>query len=307
MAWMLSGAIVALLGIIGSLLYQMYGIPVIFSDFYRAEGTYGDSNMYAGHMLMNFFLAFVYFRLGGKRWVFISLPLIYLVGLFMSSSKGGMFAFLVALTAFATIVPQYRVRSFAIIGTILLVFSGTSLISGNLLNFERLSQITDTEDYSTQSRLALWRASYEVWNDNLLFGVGRGLFGKVSGAQEKLVQQIQNDTRRRHVKEVLRESGDYVVSHNTYLSFLCETGIIGFLLFIAIMATFFHRVVRSLVSLDSSSNSYIVMACLGAALTGIFVQGMSINIENFRSLWCLAGLIFAISNWTTYNKTVFKA
>jgi O-antigen ligase len=306
MAWGLSGGISAFLGIVGSLLYQIFGISTTLSRSFRAMGTFGNPNMYSGHILISFFLAFVYFKLGGKKWVFISLLIVYLVGLIMSASKGGMIAFLIAFIVFAILLPQYRIKSLAILTTFLLVCSGLFLITDTgTIYIERLMQVTDTQTFSARSRLFLWDASFEVWKDNPFLGVGRGKIGEVSSVKENEWQLHDRRTRRRLLQEE-REENDYIVSHSTYISLLCETGIIGLFLFISIMATFLHRVIRSLVSLESSSGYYFIVACLGAALTGILVQGIVTNVENLRSLWCLAGLICVISDWILYDKTVFK-
>jgi O-antigen ligase len=262
-------------------------------------------------MALSFFLTFIYFKLGGKRWIFITLVFIYISGLIMSGSKGGAIAFLIAFFTFAIIVPQYRVKSFAIIGLFLLVFSGYSFISGkygdteNVSSSARLMQITDTQTFSARSRLFLWGAAFEVWTDNILVGIGRGKLGEVTRLKER-AWQLHGTGPRIYPGQEKQKENDYVVSHSTYISFLSETGIIGLLLFISIMATVLYRAVRFLISLDSSSNYYIIMACLGAALTSILAQGIVTNVENYRSLWCLAGMIFAVSYWTDTIKPSSK-
>jgi O-antigen ligase len=297
LAWLLSGTISGLLGITGSLAYQILGITNIFSLAFRAMGTFGNPNLFSIQMVMCFFLAFIYNNEGGNKWLFLGLLGIFFSALIMSASKGAMLGFFVSLAVFIILTPKYRVRSFAILIPLFVVFSVAILISDKgSVYIERLSQVTDSQSFSARSRMLLWKSAFEVWQKNPIFGVGRGYYGEVSDAYENRWQILDNRARR-HQTHQDDGQGQHLVTHSTYLALLCETGIIGLILFLFIIGAIILRVFKSLNALESSSSNYIVLVCLGVALISTLVQGVVTNVENNRSLWCLAGAIFSVSDW----------
>ena len=291
----LTGTLIALLGIGGALIYQVLGIPNMVSQAFRAMGTFGNPNMYSGYMLISFFLAFIYFELCGKRWQFYSLLAIFFLGLIMSASKGAMMGFVFAFITFAAL-SKYRVKAFAIL-LLLLIFASVAFLSSgkSSVYIDRLSQVGDTQTFSARSRILLWSSALKVWQKSILLGVGSGNYGKVSGVFDERWQLYGREYRTTLAQQG-DQGADFVRVHSTYLSLLCETGIIGLLLFLTIIAFFFSRIVRSLLILDPSSSLHLTMVCLGAGMLGILAHSMVSNMENFRNMWCLAGVIYSVSD-----------
>jgi O-antigen ligase len=295
--WMISAGITGLAGIVGAMAYQFLGISSSFSSEFRAMGTFGNANMYAGHMVLSLFLSVAYLELGGRKWLFAAFVPIYLVGLLLSASKGAMLGFLIAGVAFVVIVPKYRIKSMGIIIPGIIALSVTFVLSDKgSIYIERLSQVTDRQTFSQRSRLLLWSNAVDVWGKNPLVGVGRGNFGAVSNVYDERWTILDERARLRSVEEG-EEGRDNVYVHSTYLAFLCETGAIGLALFLAIIGVFMSRVFKALMSLPPDSKYYAIIASLGAALTGVLTQGIVTNVENNRGMWCIAGVVFAASEW----------
>ena len=74
---------------------------------------------------------------------------------------------------------------------------------------------------SFRLRLTYWQTGFDMAMANLLTGVGLGNFGAVYPKYQRL------------------GAGDVKAAHNDYLQALCETGILGFLLFCSFWAYFF--------------------------------------------------------------------
>jgi O-antigen ligase len=78
------------------------------------------------------------------------------------------------------------------------------------------------------------------------------------------------------------------IAHNTYLSFLAETGLIGFVILVSLPLAVFVRVIRS----RRRGNVFAPLLALG--LAAVAVQALTLNLENSRALWALLGISAAI-------------
>jgi O-antigen ligase len=299
----IAGAINALLGIIGASAYQVFGIEGPFSIGFRATGTFGNANMFSAYMLISFFLTLIYFQLYRKRWeIFILLP-VYILGLFLSASKGAMLAFLVCFITLLALSLRHHKKAFVIMILLLIVASLIIISSYNdSIYVNRFSTITSTQSFSARSRILLWDSAIKLWQKAPLMGVGTGNYAKISEVYNERWRLLQPQHR-----DILTQEGDEVADfirvHSTYIALLCENGIIGLLLYLAFITFIFYRVVQSLITLDSTSIMYLTMICLGISLLGILMQAVVNNFENFRNMWCLTGVIYSASDFALNPKS----
>ncbi len=96
--WIAGGAVVGLLGAIGSLSWQHAGMVTPFSLEFRATGTFEDPNLFAAHLSLCFFLTLLYRRLSGHNsvWTLLAAAL-QLTGVILSASRGGFLALTLGL------------------------------------------------------------------------------------------------------------------------------------------------------------------------------------------------------------------
>jgi O-antigen ligase len=132
---------------------------------------------------------------------------------------------------------------------------GSTLVS-RLVDILRL-------DNSVSERLRLYRAAAKLFYEYPLVGVG---FRQFRFYTEFEITDV----------------------HNTYLQIGAELGLVGLILFLLMCA---HLVRRSVLIAD---NEYFGTEWLGGFLFMTLVQGLFLNMENFRSFWLTAGFILAI-------------
>jgi hypothetical protein len=137
-AWLASEALTATLGIAGSALHVGLGVATPFASGARALGTFGNPNMFAGHMLMSVSLTLAWLALGGRRILGLALLGLYGLGILASASKGGILTLAVVLGVLTLLLPRYRLRVVAagLLGVALV--SGSYFVEGTSTFVSRL-------------------------------------------------------------------------------------------------------------------------------------------------------------------------
>ena len=261
--WTVSSAAVALTGIGGALAYQATGRENPFALMFRAQGTLGDSNLFATFLGMSFFVALYYRNLKTPRprWVMVPMAL-QVAGIFFSASRGGLLYFSFSLLVLFFISSRMTTR---VAGVAALVVMSVVIMAipdkGALL---QANTFTDRMAASGASdRIELWRSAAERFQTSPLFGIGRGNF--------RLLDQ-RDPTKTGQV-------------HNTYLEILCELGLVGLVVYAAFVGKHF----AALFSRRSDPGSRLLMM----ALVTVLLCGLTISIGNFRGAWMLVGLVDA--------------
>ncbi len=299
-AWTYTAPVIALIGIAGSLLFQLFHISNFASGGFRATSTLGNPNLFAGYIVLSFFITWSYLLIGGKRLHCFTFMLINLAGLALSSSKGGLLAFGTGAAVFFLLTPELRRKIVAVLATVLLMVVVTYFVSEDIRpTFDRfLFSISGTDAFSISEldkksslgrRVELWAESLEVWEDNILFGVGKGN-SNLTASEARVAQGNWEDT--------LTDGSDVggMVAHSIYISILSENGLIGFTIFMGIFLYFIITSLRGIFAGERGSLAVAVRVVLLAALCGILAQGSVTNNEDSRGLWLTFGLIWIVSN-----------
>ncbi len=160
------------------------------------------------------------------------------------------------------IKPVYRFLIFTLftVG----VFIGQSFVPRATL--ERLGTIgISITGGDLGGRLALWKASFSIFQEHFLIGIGSGALNASSqlGA----------------------------AAHNTFLSILAELGIIGFLLFLGILVIVIFRVIN-----QQKSFSILWLTVLSIWLFGV----QSLTYEYAKSTWFFLNMI--VISAAIYNR-----
>ena len=272
-AWVVSSAFVSALGVMGSLLYQVGGVETVFALQFRAQGTFEDSNLFAAHVGVSFFLTILLWLMTNRRewWLLLIVPL-QLAAVLLSASRGSLLAVGVALTALAFFFSSTRVKwaaGFAVFMLGLLVMAlpnREALLQSNPATARLTTTTVDLDNPEAQQRRNLWEVAWRAWQANPWLGVGRGNYGLGAGGEAQAIG----------------------FAHNTYLGILAETGILGFGTYAMVVTT-----VGLPVLLLARHRSHARASLLLAALLVVALSGITINIENYRGLWMLLALMEA--------------
>jgi len=156
-----------------------------------------------------------------KLWYYICL-LINLIGLVLTMSQGAVISFIVGellLFVFGDKKIKKDILKLMLLG--ILILSGflirSLIVKDNLFNFFK-TRLDPTSSSKTQ-RILIWKASWKMFLDHPITGVGFGTFSKVYPLYR--------------LPEAVEENMAF--AHNLPLNLLAETGIFGFLGFISVI------------------------------------------------------------------------
>ena len=159
---------------------------------------------------------------------------------------------------------------------------GSYLLSPSIVN--RLSSSFSTGDSSLLYRFSIWKASINIAYYNWLFGIGPG--------REQYFREygLYSDKPAAH-------------PHNFILQIFVETGVLGLLSFLFIIALFFKKLWTSFNKADDNFYSTLVI-CIFSIMAGYFFQGLLEGI--FIDMRVLAVFWLAISLGMICEKLVLK-
>jgi putative inorganic carbon (hco3(-)) transporter len=217
--------------------FRLY--PDMEEVFAAQQGWSGRITSFLFHYnsLAGYLNAVIPFALGvavlGKTRGMRRLALVCLVtagaALFLTGSRGGMVACGVFLLFSLVFLPPRRTTLAVVLASALLAMAiAIPLASTAGAPAERLQSV---DDYTQQSRLALWGSAFIIFMHHPVLGNG---FGTYRYAFHKYVLGINED----------------LDAHNLYLQTLSETGAIGFIVFFATVSWFFRHGIRLMKSSD---------------------------------------------------------
>ncbi len=293
-AWIFAGTVEGLIGSGGALLYQVFRIENFAAGDFRAMGTMGNPNMFAGYITTTFFFTYLQVSLGGSKRLYVPCMVSHGAAILLSASKGSVAAFLVGVATLLLFLPRHRKKIVSLAAAAVLATAVVYGASEDIRVYvDRILSITDFQDKSHERRFALWQESLGIWQENALFGVGLGNFSEASAKEAILPEGAGTKWAAAGLGEAERQLG---VAHSTYLNVLCEMGLPGLLLFLTI---FVYFVVLLLVRWSKASTSDPALpfraAFLATVMASLAHAGVA-NVENSRTLWAALGLILAFEH-----------
>ena len=230
-------------------LMQYYGYDPYLKGLPYLSSTIGQKNWISNYLAMIFPIIFSYFLLkksGEKIAYFIILSIVYAT-LMICQSRGIWIS--ISLTVILALYIIFKFKLFKIFQEnkrwlILLLVSFliiTAIYStDNPLNKsaitvpQRALSTLDEQDPSINTRLLMWRTTFEIIKDKPLFGSGIGTFRmNYLDYQAQLLKENPN---------YIKYYGKAGEAHNEYLQMWAELGIIGLGLFLLIFYFIFHTV-----------------------------------------------------------------
>ncbi|WP_058485665.1 O-antigen ligase family protein [Defluviitalea phaphyphila] len=253
----------------------------------RFMGGLTDANLAGTYLTLSFFMVIVFITLyNDKIYKYLGYITLLLTAfcIFMTQSRGSLVGFLVALGLYIlwNIKNLYKVVILAI-PSILILYLGFvdmdySLFNQNLSSSieQRLESAVKREgQFLIRKNLSL--ASIKMGLDHPILGVGRGNF-------------VLNSTP--YIDELYDKRDDFIYSesirslpHNTFAGIFAEMGFIGLGVFSSIF-------ILLLIKMWKNRNKINIIFLF--ALIGFAVQSLVLSLENFRGLWLLIGILFAL-------------
>ena len=114
--------------------------------------------------------------------------------------------------------------------------------------YKRFESISDTKNSSPRIRLMLWQASYDIFKENWLFGVGKDNSPKYYVEYfENNKEYVEKHLKTRSAKESLIEISQAGNPHSMYFDNLINMGILFFYWFGMMFYIFFEQLKNSIV------------------------------------------------------------
>jgi O-antigen ligase len=235
---------------------------------YRPGYVTGDANYYSVSALLCVPLAF--YLIGGKprgweRWFCGGCLALTILGLTAAASRGALLG-LTATMLFACAVSRQRARmlrlAFGVLVPLLLVSPSSPL--------PRLLSPDHSDQESTDTRLALWRAGLRMVRAHPLTGVGLGNFKWVVADYDAPGENLNN------------------VAHNTYVEVAAELGLPGFALYVGLLATTYRalgRVRRQTRAVPAADVVHRAALGLQAGLVGFLVAIFFVSATQQKLFW----------------------
>lgn len=202
-------------------------------------------------------------------------PFAAVAAIILSGTRGAIVAAVPALIYMLFSLRKFPIRWRIVVGLMAVLAVGVIAKMGVHEQLDRIASITssmggDSGGDRMNGRLDVWGAGWDVFTKNPFLGVGSGAFPIAT------------------LPYGLPKSDSHVgiIAHNTYLSVLSETGIVGFIIFMSCLVTVLMSIRRCHAALRPA---------LYAAL-GVWVIGASnLSFEGRWQTWLLFSLIVGVA------------
>ncbi len=186
------------------------------------------------------------------------------VALVMTSKRGVLVWSMLAIAVAYIFIEKGKIGNIFKIAMAVLVLLGVlSLLAENVefVNnlFERFRVVGSEEDNSSEQRFVMWQLALSAFAENPVFGIGFWKYRELYNANLSAIYD----------KTGLHTSID---AHNVYIQVLCETGIVGFVIYIAAIVFLLYRTVSLIKKIDTANyrDKYILSLSLALQLFYIF-------------------------------------
>lgn len=171
------------------------------------------------------------------------------VALLLTQSRGGLLAFVAMLMVSAYLLAPDRKARMRRLAVVLVACLMAAAVAGFF--FQRLSEI---DDYTAVSRLAIWGGAFMVFARAPLVGAGFGNLRPMMGGLLGLPEGWMGD------------------AHNLYLELLAESGLAGFMAF-AVLIVCALRAARRRIRQSRDDFERLIGIAVFAAVCGVLVHG----------------------------------
>ena len=253
-------------------LIQYYGFDPYFVDLKRITSTIGQKNWISNYLAIIFPVIFSYFLLEKRRknkLIYYLLLSILYATLLICQSRGIWIS--ISLTTIFAIyfIYKYKINFFKIfienkrwLILIIVTFIILTILysTDNPLNKsaitvpQRALSTFDEQDPSINTRLLIWKTTFNMIKDKPLLGSGIGTFKMNYLDYQAVFLQKYPD--------YIKYSGKAAEAHNEYLQIWAELGIIGLGIFLSILFAFYSLTLKYLKEKHNNQDKIIVFGLL---------------------------------------------
>ncbi len=221
-------------------------------------GPFVNKNNFAGYIVMIIPLSLGMFlakRDNGMKALFGFMAVVMASALFLSLSRGGMFAFIGAIAVMGGLLFTAKYeggykRGLLLFGAFLVPLILYLLYIGIDPVVDRLATLGDKETYLREGRWAVWGATASIVGDYPIFGSGLDTFEAVFPAYQPLEA---SNVRWRD-------------AHNDYLQFTAETGTAGVVIALTFFGLIFKNAFSALGSLRGGAHNYFLIGLISSVV-----------------------------------------
>jgi O-antigen ligase len=222
-------------------------------------------------------------------WIYRIQPAIATCAIFCTASRGALFGLGLAFLIVPLSFRRWRTGQQLTIALVGIIAVPLILLFVPATSWSRLGTIGEEVSSGTlNERTTVWKAGFDVFRDNPISGIGVNAFAPT------IQRSLGNPRQLRHAA-----ANDVVelVAHNTFLSVLVEEGLVGFLLFMLILAGLW----KGIFQLERAERNMWAVVLL-AWTVGV----MELTWEYRKPTWLLFGLLAAAVS-SVSKQTSFQA
>jgi O-antigen ligase len=205
-----------------------------------------------------------------------------LVSIFLTFSRGGLFALGIMLIAAILLAGRWRIR--IALGAVVVAAAAAYYIAAlaPTAERERIAETTTGQARIFEGRTTIWQIGWRMVEAKPAQGVGGGNFREASGHY-----LLEPGTLRR-TDEIINEPQ---TAHNTYLEILSELGIVGLALFAVIVVFSLASCLRAarIWAADGDTGGEALARAAAVALVGTLAADFFLSQEFNKQLWLLLG------------------
>ena len=185
------------------------------------------------------------------------------VALVMTSKRGVLVWSMLAIAIAYIFMEKGKIGNiFKIVMVALVLLGVLSMLAENVefVNnlFERFKVVGSDEDNSSEQRFVMWQLALSAFAENPVFGIGFWKYRELYNANLSAIYD----------KTGLHTSID---AHNVYIQVLCETGIVGFVIYISAIIFLLYRTISLLKKTDMANYRYKYILSLSLALQLFYI------------------------------------
>lgn len=257
----------------------------------RPMGFLTDSNLTAFSIGISLILLLLNYNQFGKifRYSFYAVGS-YIFGMLTSRASLLICIFSLAVFFYFKIIEKKEIYVFSLLFVVFQLITPQSY--GRIASYFDKSRIESEVSFG---RPAIWEASFELFKKNMIIGAGPGNFFEVSQSliREVLMKENPNTNLDNPLLKNYHKL-DKVNPHNLFLVMLCETGLMGFTVFLALLVL--------LVRIFIKEKKYMSMLFL---INIIFVSSLS-NFAPHYKFYLIICIVYFIASGQDMQITTEK-